>query len=68
MPRGRGVVGRAIRIGRYGEDAMPRIEGDGTQKDVVLFRNMDELEVSDLEVTNRGDDGTRGLEGGEEQP
>jgi hypothetical protein len=54
-PHGRGAAGRVIRIGRYGEGAMPRIEGDGTQENAVLLRNMDELEVSDLEVTNPGD-------------
>ena len=52
-PKGRGAVGRVIRIGRYGEGAMPRIEGDG--ENAVMLRNMDEVEVSDLEVTNVGD-------------
>jgi len=54
-PKGRGAAGRPIRIGRYGEGAMPRIEGDGKQEDAVLLRNLDELEVSDLEVSNEGD-------------
>jgi hypothetical protein len=52
-PKGRGAVGNVIRIGRYGQGAMPRIEGDG--EDAVVLRNMDEVEVSDLEVTNVGD-------------
>jgi len=54
-PKGRGAVGRVIRIGRYGGGTMPRIEGDGTQENAVLLKNMDEVEVSDLEVTNAGD-------------
>jgi hypothetical protein len=52
---GRGSEGQPIRIGRYGEGAMPRIEGDAAHEDAVLLRNMDEVEVSDLEITNRGD-------------
>jgi hypothetical protein len=54
---GRGAEGNPIRIGRYGEGAMPRIDGigDAAHEDAVLLRNMDEVEVSDLEITNRGD-------------
>jgi hypothetical protein len=52
-PKGRGAAGRVIRIGKFGEGAMPRIEGDG--ENAVELRNMDEVEVSELEVTNVGD-------------
>jgi len=52
---GRGAAGSPIRIGRYGKGAMPRIDGDGTHEDAVLLRNMEEVEVSDLEITNVGD-------------
>ena len=52
---GKGAAGSPIRIGRYGEGAMPRIDGDGTHDDAVLLRNMEQVEVSDLEITNAGD-------------
>ena len=41
-------------IGRYGEGALPRIDGEGKHLDTVLLKNISFVEMADLEITNRG--------------
>jgi len=57
-PRGTGRLAAIevplIKIGRYGEGALPRIDGDGGPLDTVLIENLECVEVADLEITNRG--------------
>jgi hypothetical protein len=43
-----------ITIGKYGEGAKPRIDGEGQFLDTLLLRNVEFWEVSDLEITNLG--------------
>jgi hypothetical protein len=45
-----------IMIGKYGEGARPRIEGEGRHLDALLLRNVEFWEVQDLEITNLGTD------------
>lgn len=53
-PKGSGVEGRPIRIGKYGEGAKPSIRGNGAVEDAVLLKNQQYWEMEDLEVTNYG--------------
>jgi hypothetical protein len=57
-PQGSGVWtnGQAVPItlGKYGGDALPRIDGDGKFVDALLIRNAEFWEVQDLEITNLG--------------
>jgi len=43
-----------IVIERYGEGALPRLEGEGRVLDTLLLRNVEFWEVQDLELTNFG--------------
>src|SRR5262249_1406032 len=43
-----------IRIGKYGEGALPRIDGEGQSLDTLLLSNVSFFEVEDLEITNQG--------------
>ncbi|MFE7212692.1 right-handed parallel beta-helix repeat-containing protein [Streptomyces sp. NPDC057611] len=58
-PTGAGSAAAPIRIGAYGTGALPHLEGGGLH-DTVLLRNMEYVEVRDLEITNSG--GTPGTE------
>ncbi|MBL8173088.1 MAG: right-handed parallel beta-helix repeat-containing protein [Bryobacterales bacterium] len=49
-----GAAGRPIVVGRYGNGARPRIDGEGRVVDAVLVENAEYVEVRDLEITNRG--------------
>jgi hypothetical protein len=52
-PRGSGVEGRPIRVGRYGVGARPRIDGGGLVGTAVVFLNNQQYwEIADLEITN----------------
>lgn len=53
-PRGSGSAAAPIVFDRYGEGPLPRLEGQGTIDDVVLLRNVQQIEVHNLEITNRG--------------
>jgi parallel beta-helix repeat protein len=53
-PGGAGSKERPVRIGRYGEGALPRIDGGGVE-DALLLENFPHVEVADLEITNRGE-------------
>jgi hypothetical protein len=43
-----------IKIGRYGEGPMPRLDGEGRFPDTLLLRNVEYWEVEELEITNLG--------------
>jgi len=45
---------RPIRLGKYGEGPLPRIDGQGEVLDTLLLRNVEFWEVADLEITNLG--------------
>jgi hypothetical protein len=53
-PQGSGNEKQRITIGRYGEGALPRIDGGGMVPDAVLIQNQSFIEVADLHVTNQG--------------
>jgi hypothetical protein len=55
-PRSSGSAATPIVFDRYGEGPRPRLEGQGTIDDVVLLRNLQQIEVHNLEVTNHGAD------------
>jgi hypothetical protein len=43
-----------VTIGKYGEGALPRLDGEGKVLDALLLRNVQFWEVEDLEITNQG--------------
>ena len=53
-PAGSGAEGHPIVIDRYGDGARPRIDGDGAMEDAVLLRNVQQIEVRNLEITHHG--------------
>ena len=57
-PQGSGKVEGSkiipIIIGKYGDGARPRIDGEGKFLDALLLRNVEFWEISDLEITNLG--------------
>jgi hypothetical protein len=53
-PQGGGTAGAAVRIGRYGDGPLPRIDGEGRHPDAVLLENLSHVTVSELEITNTG--------------
>lgn len=53
-PKGSGVAGRPIRVGKYGQGIKPIIHGDGLVEDAVLLKNQQYWEIADLEITNTG--------------
>jgi hypothetical protein len=53
-PRSSGSSAAPIIFDRYGEGPRPRLEGQGTIDDVVLLRNVQQIEVHNLEITNHG--------------
>jgi hypothetical protein len=59
-PKGSGAVGNPIVIGRYGDGALPVIDGAGSTGDgVVYLYNQQYWEITNLEITNNapaGDD------------
>ncbi len=53
-PRSSGAEGAPIVLDRYGEGPMPTVAGDGEHPDAVLLRNVQQIELHHLEITNRG--------------
>jgi len=51
QPSGSGVEGDPIIVDRYGEGALPRIDGEGAQA-ALLLRDQEFWEISNLELTN----------------
>lgn len=66
-PQGSGTIVNGepvpITIGAFGEGSRPRLDGEGTCRDMILVRNVEFLEIKDLEVTNRGTDRAPGRTG-----
>jgi hypothetical protein len=62
-PKSSGGNGHPIVLDRYGSGAIPRIAGDGTHQDTILLRNVQNIELHHLEITNHGntDSPRRGL-------
>jgi hypothetical protein len=54
-PPSSGVAGSPIVIDRYGSGQRPRLNGEGKVDDVIYLHNLDEIEVRNLEVTNKAD-------------
>jgi hypothetical protein len=53
-PASSGREGSPIVIDRYGSGPMPHIEGGAKSEDTILLKNVQWIEVRNLEVTNRG--------------
>ena len=51
-PKSSGAAGQPMILDRYGEGPMPRFAGDGTSEDAVLLRNIQQIEVHHLEISN----------------
>lgn len=51
-PKSSGSEGAPAVFGRYGRGAMPRIDGGGEFEDAVLLKNVQWIELRDLEITN----------------
>lgn len=62
-PAGNGSKDEPVRIGRYGDGALPRIDGGGEFQDAFLLRNQSFIEVADLEITNLGEQRAPGRTG-----
>ncbi len=52
-PQGSGTKGNPITIGRYGEGAKPRLDGEGAVQSTLLLENIEYWQVRDLEITNK---------------
>ena len=57
------AAARPITIDMYGSGPMPRIEGQGAFLDAVLFRNVEYVEISNLEISNSGPERAAGRTG-----
>ncbi|MBS1852503.1 MAG: right-handed parallel beta-helix repeat-containing protein [Acidobacteria bacterium] len=53
-PKGSGSAERPIRVGKFGGDAKPLIQGNGEVEDAVLLKNQEYWEIQDLEISNHG--------------
>jgi hypothetical protein len=53
-PISSGADGRPIVFDRYGDGDLPLLDGDGTIEDTVLLRNIEQVEVRHLAITNHG--------------
>jgi hypothetical protein len=53
-PHSSGAAGAPIVFDRYGDGPRPRLELDGATEDAVLLRNVQQIEVRNLEITNHG--------------
>jgi hypothetical protein len=54
QPHGSGAANAPVVFERYGDGPRPRLEGNGATDDVVLLRNVQQIEVRGLEITNHG--------------
>jgi hypothetical protein len=52
--RSSGAPGAPIRVDRYGDGALPRIDGGGAVENVLELVNVHDVEVRHLEITNQG--------------
>ena len=53
-PKTAGTNGTPISIDRYGSGPKPKIDGDGQVEDAVRLYNVQNIEVRNFEITNRG--------------
>lgn len=53
-PQSSGAPDAPIVIDRYGDGPHPRLDGNGIIDDVVLLRNVQQIEIRNLEITNHG--------------
>ena len=53
-PASSGSQAKPIVLDRYGEGPLPHIAGDGSMEDAVLLRNVQNIELHHLEITNTG--------------
>jgi hypothetical protein len=61
-PKGSGSAEHPIAIDKYGDDALPVINGAGLTENTVLLKNQEYWEIRSLEITNTGE--TRALRRG----
>ena len=54
QPHTSGAANAPIVFDRYGDGPRPRLEGNGMIEDVLLLRNVQQIEVRNLEITNHG--------------
>lgn len=54
VPKGSGPNGAPLVFDRYGEGKRPKIDGQGQVEDVVRLYNIQNVEIRNLEITNRG--------------
>jgi hypothetical protein len=47
-------ISSGIKIDRYGQGPRPRVDGGGHVEDAVRFYNIDQVELSHIEITNQG--------------
>ena len=57
-PRGSGTQQHRVRIGAYGDGALPHIDAQGMYTAAVHIEDMSHVVVQDLELTNSGDETT----------
>jgi hypothetical protein len=55
-PKGSGTERAPIRVSTYGVGVKPVINGDGKVEDAVLLKNQEYWEISNIEVTNHGEE------------
>jgi hypothetical protein len=53
-PKDSGASGRPIVFDRYGDGTLPEIDGAGMVEDTILLRNVQQIEIRHLAVTNQG--------------
>lgn len=54
VPASSGAEGSPIVIDSYGKGALPRIDGEGAVESVLQLKNIEQVEVRHLEITNHG--------------
>ena len=54
QPRTSGAPNAPIVFDHYGDGPRPRIDANGTIEDAVLIRNIEQIEIHNLEITNQG--------------
>lgn len=56
-PRGSGVPGKPIVIGKYGGDVRPQIHGAGLSTNTIFLKDQHHIVLRDLAITNKGIEG-----------
>jgi hypothetical protein len=55
-PRGSGMPGKPIVIGKYGGEERPQIHGAGLATNTIFFKDQHHIVLRDLAITNKGPD------------